>query len=114
MDLRDARYIVGIDLGTTNTAVSYVDRSAEETGPAAIRPFAVPQLAGPGEFAPAPVLPSFLYLPGDYDIDREAIALPWRTEEDAFAGAFARDHGATVPGRLVASAKSWLCHSGVD
>jgi molecular chaperone DnaK (HSP70) len=114
LDFRDTRYIVGIDLGTTNSAVSFVDRSAETAGPDAIRPFPVPQLVGPGEFAPAPVLPSFLYLPGDFDIDRAAIALPWRTEEDAFAGAFARDHGATVPNRLVASAKSWLCHSGVD
>lgn len=114
MDPQDTRYIVGIDLGTTNSAVSFVDRSADETGPAAIRPFLVPQLIGPGEFAPAPVLPSFLYLPGAYDIDPKAITLPWPTEEDDFAGAFARDHGATVPNRLVASAKSWLCHAGVD
>ena len=114
MDLRDSRYIVGIDLGTTNSAVSFVDRSAEVGGPEAIRTFPVPQLVGPGEFTAAPVLPSFLYLPGKFDIDHAAIALPWRTEEDAFAGAFARDHGATTPNRLVASAKSWLCHAGVD
>jgi molecular chaperone DnaK (HSP70) len=110
--LTDKRYIIGIDLGTTNSAVSYVD--LEASGSRRIKLFQVPQLAGAGEFSGLPVLPSFLYIPGPYDISGDAIAIPWKTEEDNFVGAFARDHGSKVPARLVSSAKSWLCHSRVD
>ncbi len=111
----DKRYIVGIDLGTTNSAVSYVDMASERSGDAdAIRIFRTPQLTAAGEFAGRPVLPSFLYIPGEYDIAREAVTIPWDKHPDHFVGAFARDHGAQVPARLVSSAKSWLCHSKAD
>ncbi|MBW2370272.1 MAG: Hsp70 family protein, partial [Deltaproteobacteria bacterium] len=79
-----------------------------------IKLFRTHQLTGPGEINRLPVLPSFLYIPGEYEISKEALALPWQTSEDHLVGAFARDHGATVPARLVSSAKSWLCHSRVD
>ncbi len=107
------RFIIGIDLGTTNSAVAYVDLAA----PAAKQPiqlFKVPQLTAPGVFQPLPVLPSFLYLPGPYDIDPAAARHPWPKPEDAFVGTWARDQGAKVPARLVSSAKSWLCHAKVD
>ena len=55
---------IGIDLGTTNCALAYVDTKGRERPPADIRPFHVPQLVAPGETAPRPTLPSFLYLPG--------------------------------------------------
>ncbi len=103
--------IIGIDLGTTNSAVAKAPADGQENR---IELFRVPQLTGPGEFAPLAVLPSFLYLPGDYDVDAQAIRMPWPTSEDAFVGAFARDQGAAVPARLVSSAKSWLCHPNVD
>jgi len=74
----------------------------------------VPQLTGPGEFSLAPVLPSFLYIPGAYDVSKAALKHPWKKENDLFAGVFAREHGAQVPSRLVSSAKSWLCHSRAD
>jgi len=113
----DYQFIIGIDLGTTNCAVSYVDLR-EAPGPAGrplpIQTFRVPQLTGPGEVNTLPVLPSFLYLPGTYDLDETAVSLTWRPDDKRFVGAFARDHGAKVPNRLVASAKSWLCHSQVD
>ncbi len=105
-------YIIGIDLGTTNSAVSYVDLSADASGK--IRIFNVPQMTGAGEFSELPVLPSFLYIPGTYDISKEAVSIPWKRDDENFAGAFARDHGSKVPARLVSSAKSWLCHSNVD
>ncbi|RJQ87545.1 MAG: molecular chaperone DnaK [Desulfobacteraceae bacterium] len=105
------RYIIGIDLGTTNSAVSYVDL-AEPAGN--IQIFEVPQLTGPGEFRRLPVLPSFLYIPGIYDIDAAAVRHPWPRSEDHFVGSLARDQGAQVPARLVSSAKSWLCHGNVD
>jgi len=107
--------VIGIDLGTTNSAVSFADlQSNDDDGASIIKIFNVPQLTGPGEFSRSPVLPSFLYIPGEYDISKSAISIPWKTESDNFSGAFARDHGSKVPARLVSSAKSWLCHSGVD
>jgi molecular chaperone DnaK (HSP70) len=109
----EQRYVIGIDLGTTNSAVSYADLQADKDA-SDIKIFNVPQLTGSGEFSRLPVLPSFLYIPGEYDIAKSAISIPWKTESDNFSGAFARDHGSKVPARLVSSAKSWLCHSAVD
>ena len=120
MDFQDKRYVVGIDLGTTNSAVSYADLTGIDGNRAGggiskeIKVFRVPQLTGPGEFAPVPVLPSFLYIPGEYDVSKDALKHPWKKENDLFAGVFAREHGAQVPSRLVSSAKSWLCHSRAD
>lgn len=108
-------FIVGIDLGTTNSAVSYVDLTQTEGKKKnAISLFKVPQLIGPGEIGRENVLPSFLYIPGTYDISEEALLHPYKTADRHFAGAFARDHGAKVPARLVSSAKSWLCHHQAD
>lgn len=111
----DKRFIVGIDLGTTNSAVSYVDLESGERLPAAIRLFSIPQLNAPGEVSSQDILPSFLYLPGGHEIDPEAVRLPWSTPvAEGFVGLFAREQGARVPKRLVSSAKSWLCHGRVD
>lgn len=123
MDFQDKQYVVGIDLGTTNCAVSYVDvtslkndltdkKSVEKKE--YLKVFNVPQLTGHGEFTKSPVLPSFLYIPGEYDISKEVLKHPWKKREDLFAGSFARDHGSKVPSRLVSSAKSWLCNSNAD
>lgn len=112
--LEDRRFIVGIDLGTTNCAVSYLDTEADGLDAGRIRSFPVMQMIAPGEVASASVLPSFLYLPGEYDIAREARVRLWDEENERFAGIFARDHGSGVPDRLVSSAKSWLCHADVD
>ncbi len=109
-----SRYLVGIDLGTTNCAVAYVDTKGRERPPADIRVFEVPQLVAPGETAPRPMLPSFLYLPGPHELPPGASSLPWAEGADRIVGEFARIQGARVPGHLVASAKSWLCHPGVD
>lgn len=116
MDIEQARYIIGIDLGTTNSALSFVDLEAETSENKGIRLFSVPQLTAAGEVDRMPVLPSFCYITGKYDIDAEAVRLPWSRESEIspFVGTFARDHGARVPGRLVSSAKSWLCHGQAD
>lgn len=124
MNFKDKQYVIGIDLGTTNCAVSYVDVSAlkEIMGKGGdaqdknnlIKVFHVPQLTGHGEFTKVPALPSFLYIPGAYDISKEVLKHPWKKREDLFAGTFARDHGSKIPSRLVSSAKSWLCNPGVD
>jgi molecular chaperone DnaK (HSP70) len=109
-----SRYIVGIDLGTTNCAVAYVDTKGRERPTADVRPFELTQLVAAGEAAPRSMLPSFLYLPGPHELPAGATHLPWRGETDRIVGEFARVQGARIPGHLVSSAKSWLCHPGVD
>ena len=112
-DADTPRYVIGIDLGTTNTAVSFVDRT-QEAADRAIQSFDIPQLVADGEVGSAPVLPSFLYLPGAHELADGSTTLPWDADRAYAVGTFARNQGARVPGRLVASAKSWLCHSAVD
>ena len=110
LDESAPRYVVGIDLGTTNSAVAYADRS----GGSRIRTLELPQLVDPGHVAARQILPSFCYLPGAYELPPGSAALPWDKERDYVVGEMAREQGALVPGRLVSSAKSWLCHAGVD
>ncbi|MCF8111994.1 MAG: hsp70 family protein [Desulfobacteraceae bacterium] len=114
--MSDPSYIIGIDLGTTNSAASFVDLEAGKEKKRQIQLFEIPQLTGAGEVEQMPVLPSFCYLHGKYDVDTESIRLPWDTQDrpSVVVGTFARDHGAKVPARLVSSAKSWLCHPRVD
>ena len=108
----ETRYAIGIDLGTTNSAVAYVDLKAPS--PRHISFLEIPQLVVSGEMGRRSVLPSFLYLPGAYELPSGSTALPWDSGRDYVVGEFAREQGALVPGRLVSSAKSWLCHGGVD
>ncbi len=108
-------YLIGIDLGTTNSALAYVDlRKKPRDGRPDVKTFAVPQLVAPAEMGERVLLPSFLYLPGPHDLPPGSTALPWDAARPFAVGEFARNHGAKVPGRLVTSAKSWLCHAGVD
>lgn len=112
IETEPARFVVGIDLGTTNSAVCYVDihQSAWQ-----IQTFRVPQLVAPGQTEAREILPSFHYQPASKEFPACSLRLPWHTEDPEYVvGFFARDHGTIVPGRLVSSAKSWLCHSGVD
>ncbi len=110
------KYIIGIDLGTTNSAVTYIDLAAnKDRSRPVIRHFQIPQLTGPGEISKEKVLPSFLYLPSDHEFPADALALPWDTAYDEdFVGILAREQGAKSPKRMVSSAKSWLCHGKVD
>ena len=109
-----SRYLIGIDLGTTNSAVAYVDTREPITGDAPpIHVFNIPQLIAEGEVGPLPTLPSFLYFASELDATG-ALRLPWEDRPDAVVGVFAREQGALAPGRQVASAKSWLCHDAVD
>ncbi|WP_342611798.1 Hsp70 family protein [Burkholderia ambifaria] len=113
------RYTVGIDLGTSNTVVAYV-----EAGSDAIRVFDVDQLVGPGAVAAQPLLPSVRYHPAAGELPPDALRLPWAAAPKAggaaadvppaVIGRYARTLGAQVPGRLVTSAKSWLSHASVD
>ena len=111
-----SRYLIGIDLGTTNSAVAYLDtrESAAPSESSSIRVFDVAQLTGPGEVRPAPLLPSFLYFPTEDEITSGAVNLPWEERPLSIVGVMAREQGALVPGRQVTSAKSWLCQSAID
>lgn len=108
------RYVVGIDLGTTNSALAYVDASAVKDDPPILQVLEPIQIVQPGNAEPRPLLPSFLYLPGPNELPAGSLKLPWAPDRDFAVGEFARNFGAQVPTRLVASAKSWLCHTGID
>ena len=108
---RTSRYLIGIDLGTTNTVVAYLDTQAASPE---IRLFDVTQVVAPGEVRAVPALPSFLYFPTESEIDSGAFSLPWEERPPSVVGVGARELGALVPGRLVSSAKSWLCQDAVD
>ena len=110
-----SRYVVGIDLGTTNCALAFADtRETTADAPAPIKTFSIPQTVGLNDVGERNVLPSFLYLPTSKEFPPGATDLPWKTTPGRVVGTFAREHGAKVPGRLVSSAKSWLSHEGVD
>jgi molecular chaperone DnaK (HSP70) len=114
-----SRFVIGIDLGTTNTAVAYVD-----TRPSLlrVRTFEVPQLVAPGAVDGRPQLPSFVYLAGEHDLGITETEVPWEASAAPsipastriVVGELARSQGVRQPSRMIASAKSWLCHSGVD
>lgn len=107
-------FAVGIDLGTTHTALAYLELDG---APAARRPpdlFGIPQLVQSGEVAARPLMPSFLYCPHEAELTPGALALPWDADNRLAIGAWARDRGALTPTRLVSSAKSWLSHPTLD
>ncbi len=107
------QYIVGIDLGTSNTVVAYV-----ETGTDEISIFDIDQLVGLGEVGTRELLPSVRYHPAPGELAAGDLQLPWipndHETQPAVIGHLARALGAQVPGRLVTSAKSWLSHASVD
>jgi len=115
--VKEGRYIVGIDLGTTNCVVAYSDMQVERAPRemAKINLFRVPQLTGPGVVELRDSLPSFLYVKEGHEDASNSLELPWQEEDTVtVAGEFARERGAEVPHKLISSAKSWLCNSAVD
>ncbi|MEC4722551.1 Hsp70 family protein [Noviherbaspirillum sp. CPCC 100848] len=109
-----ARYSIGIDLGTTHSALAYTDMGASDGDKTIHGVLEVPQLTAPGAVEAQPLLPSFLYLPHGDELAPGERTLPWSGDLPYVVGELARGRGATTPIRLVSSAKSWLCHPGVD
>ncbi|MFO0762742.1 MAG: Hsp70 family protein [Byssovorax sp.] len=105
------RYVIGIDLGTTHTALSSAKIPAEGQDPGPIEVMSVPQIVAHATIDARPLLPSFLYLAHASEGPQ---ALPWDAERTFVVGEQARARGVDAPARLVSSAKSWLCHTGVD
>ncbi|SPA00793.1 putative heat-shock chaperone Hsp70/DnaK [Cupriavidus taiwanensis] len=112
--MSEARYAIGIDLGTTHSAVSYVDLAASDGEKTSQRVLPIAQLTAPGAVEDLDLLPSFLYLPHESELAPGDLNLPWSAARDFAVGEMARSRGAGTPIRLVSSAKSWLCHPGVD
>ncbi len=108
------RFAIGIDLGTTHCALAYVDISASDGETTSYGVLDIPQLTAPGSVDSLALLPSFLYLPHTDELAAGDLTLPWSDTQDFAVGEFARARGAQTPIRLVSSAKSWLCHPGVD
>ena len=108
------RYAIGIELGTTHCALAYVDMMEIDGENTSYGVLDIPQLTAPGSVENLALLPSFLYLPHADELAQGDLTLPWSDTQDFVVGEFARSRGAQTPIRLVSSAKSWLCHSGVD
>src|SRR5438132_13702323 len=110
-----ARYLIGIDLGTTNSALAFVDvQHKPKSGRREVRTVHVRRPVAPADVAARVLLPSFLYLPGAHDLPAGSTALPWDAARPYAVGEFAHNHGARVPGRLVTRSRPWLRHAGVD
>ncbi len=112
-DREGPRYSVGIDLGTTHCVISYIDLMKTDDH-VVQEVMDIPQLIEPGEVEEKKQLPSFLYLAHQAEIAEGSTVLPWSAKPDYLVGEIARNMGGRSPIRLVASAKSWLCHAGVD
>lgn len=105
------RYIIGIDLGTTNCCVSYIDTQHPTQ---TIQPFHIPQITAAGYVEHCSSLPSFYYISSKQEWPPGSLDLPWKRFDNHFVGHFAKDQGAKTPTRLVQSAKSWLCHAAAN
>ena len=106
----NARFSLGIDLGTSNSAVAIADLETDQT-----RIVDIAQILGPNQLGGRPTLASALYVPHGEEFPEGSFPLPWNDIGDpAIVGQFARDHGALVPDRLVTSAKSWLSNPHID
>ena len=113
--MNDPQFIIGLDLGTTNSVLAYTLISdLEQTEEPDTHILEIPQLVGPGTVATQQMLPSFIYMPGEKDVAPDALVLPWQDSVRHITGEFARKRGAEIPHRLIHSAKSWLCHPTAD
>ena len=110
------KYVIGIDLGTTNSALAYTEikSDVDPFDTPDVRLMDVPQLVNAGEVRDEPLLPSSLYVPASADFPAGSLGLPWNPEPEFVVGRLAQKRGVENAGRLVVSAKSWLSHSGVD
>jgi molecular chaperone DnaK (HSP70) len=108
-----SRYLIGIDLGTTNSVVAYIDTQEVADAGSSIRVFPVPQLVAPGEVLTLPALPSFLYFPTEEELSAGGVVATWNEHPPMVTGVLAREQGTLVPSRQVSSAKSWLSYPGV-
>ncbi len=104
-------FVVGIDLGTTNSVLAYTALDGERPQ---VEVLAIPQLIAQGTIETRTTLPSFLYLGAPHEAAGKTLDLPWAKKRDFVVGELARRQSAEMPDRTVGAAKSWLAHSRVD
>jgi molecular chaperone DnaK (HSP70) len=104
----DSSFSIGIDLGTTNTALAFVEHTSAPQGCAVL---SIPQLIDSTLLDKLPTLPSFLYQAPSSEQDEILGKLHWETENAFLVGTVARQLGEKTPQRLISSAKSWLCQA---
>lgn len=110
-----SRFVVGIDLGTSNSALAWCAPDPDPAAdPAPVSMMPVEQVVAPGAVEARPTLPSVIYVRGQSELPEGALNLPWTADPGYCVGAFAREQGARIPTRMIHSAKSWLCHTGID
>jgi molecular chaperone DnaK (HSP70) len=109
-----SRYLIGIDLGTTNSVVAYIDNQEATDADPLIHVFPIQQLVSQGEVRSFHTLPSFLYFPTKDELSAGVVSATWDEDSPMVTGLLAREMGALVPSRQVSSAKSWLSYPGVD
>ncbi len=110
---KKASYIIGVDLGTTNCTMAYTPIQLEENPPI-IEQMSIAQLITAGSQGVHPSLPSFIYYPLPEELSAKMASIGWDLQRSYAIGTFARDRGSELPTRMIASAKSWLCHQGID
>lgn len=108
--MSDSKYIIGIDLGTTNSVVAYVETEKED----GIKIFKIPQLVEEGVVENRNILPSFIFLPEEHDASKSGLMIDWLDNASTVVGEFARNRGEELPTRLISSSKSWLCNTLID
>lgn len=113
-EMQAPKFSVGIDLGTTHCVLSFVDLSLTESEHVLQEVMAIPQLTGPGNVEELSQLPSFLYQAHEAELAQGETGLPWTGKPEYLVGEIARNLGSKTPLRMISSAKSWLCHAGVD
>jgi molecular chaperone DnaK (HSP70) len=107
----NSKYMIGIDLGTTNSTLAYVEAGGESFE---IQQFSIPQITSNGMQGEDASLPSFIYLPLAEELETKTVGVEWDPERSYCVGTYARNRGGELSERLIASPKSWLCHSGID
>ncbi len=108
------KYVIGIDLGTTNSAMAFAEPPPDPRELAPVVLQGIPQLVNPGEVRDEELLPSFFYIAGPNDFPEGSLELPWGADPAYVTGELAKKRGSENARRLVSSAKSWLSHAGVD
>ena len=105
------RFSLGIDLGTTNSAIAFTDLDSDQA-----EVVEVTQILGPNQIGEKPTLPSALYIPHPNEFPENSFPLPWQDDigDPTIIGHFAREHGVLIPDRLITSAKSWLSNPHID
>lgn len=112
--MKNASFIIGIDLGTTNCTMAYAPISLEKDAPPVLDQLSISQIMSASTTGTSYSLPSFIYYPLAEERGAKVTELPWNNESLFTIGTFARDRGSELPNRVITSAKSWLCHPGID